>query len=84
MPRGRAPKKVNKAKRKATSKRIANRRAANKAKANQIAERNRDNARSGGNRGPDVRSEGMTGRDKGILAASTKTRNSNTSHIFLD
>ena len=76
MPRGRAPKKVNKAKRKATSKRIANRRAANKAKANQIAERNRDNARSGGNRGPDVRSEGMTGRDQGILAASTKTRNS--------
>ncbi len=76
MPRGRAPKKVNKAKRKATSKRIANRRAANKAKANQIAERNRDNARSGGNRGPDVRSEGMTGRDKGIMAASSSTKRS--------
>jgi|9_EtaG_2_1085328.scaffolds.fasta_scaffold15039_2 hypothetical protein len=64
------------AKRQATARRAAKRRAANKAKANQIAERNRDFARSGGNRGPDVRSEGMTGRDKGIMAASTKTRNS--------
>jgi len=76
MPRGRAPKKVNQAKRRRVSKRVSNRRAANKAKANQIAERNRDRARSGGNSGADVRSEGMTGRDKGILAASTKTRNS--------
>jgi len=64
------------AKRQATARRAAKRRAANKAKANQIAERNRDFARSGGNKGPDVKSEGMTGRDKGILAASTKTKNS--------
>jgi len=75
MARGRRGGKAS-AKRKATAKRVAKRRAANKAKANQIAERNRDFARSGGNRGPDVRSEGMTGRDQGILAASTKTRNS--------
>ena len=76
MPRGRAPKKVNKAKRKATSKRIANRRAAKKAKANQISSRNIDNARSGGNSGADVRSDGMTARDKGIMAASSGTKRS--------
>jgi len=76
MPRGRAPKKVNQAKRRRVSKRVSNRRAANLAKAKQIAEINQDNARSGSNNGPDVRDEGMTGRDKGILANSTKTRNS--------
>ena len=64
------------AKRKATAKRVSNRRAAKKAKANQISSRNIDRARSGGNRGPDVRSEGMTGRDRGIMAASAGTRRS--------
>ena len=76
MPRGRAPKKVNQSKRRRVSKRVSNRRAANIAKANQIAERNRDNARSGGNSGADVRSEGMTARDKGIMASSAGTRRS--------
>jgi len=69
------------AKRQATARRAAKRRAANKAKANQIAERNRDFARSGGNRGPDVRSEGMTGRDKGIMAASSGGRNKQIKNI---
>ena len=64
------------AKRKATAKRVSNRRAAKKAKANQISSRNIDRARSGGNRGPNVRSEGMTGRDRGIMAASAGTRRS--------
>ena len=64
------------AKRKATAKRVSSRRAAKKAKANQISSRNIDRARSGGNRGPDVRSEGMTGRDRGIMAASAGTRRS--------
>jgi len=64
------------AKRQSTARRVAKRRAGNRARDQQISNRNIDFARSGGNRGPDVRSEGMTGRDKGIMAASAGTRRS--------
>ena len=63
------------AKRQATARRVAKKRTANRAKANQIAERNRDRARSGGNRGADIRTGGeSTGRERGIAAANTYNR----------
>ena len=64
------------AKRQATARRVANRRAGNRARDQQISDRNRDRARSGGNSGADVRSDGMTARDRGIMAASAGGRNS--------
>ena len=64
------------AKRQATARRVANRRAGNRARDQQISDRNIDRARSGGNSGADVRSDGMTARDRGIMAASAGGRNS--------
>ena len=64
------------AKRQATARRVAKRRAGNRARDQQISNRNIDRARSGGNSGADVRSDGMTARDRGIMAASAGGRNS--------
>jgi len=69
MARGRRGGKAS-AKRKATAKRVSNRRTAKKAKANQISSRNIDRARSGGNSNADIRTGGSsTGREKGIMAS---------------
>ena len=64
------------AKRQSTARRVAKRRAGNRARDQQISNRNIDRARSGGNSGADVRSDGMTARDRGIMAASAGGRNS--------
>ena len=69
MARGRRGGKAS-AKRKATAKRVSNRRTTKKAKANQISSRNIDRARSGGNSNADIRTGGSsTGREKGIMAS---------------
>ena len=70
------------AKRQATARRAANRRAGNRARDQQISDRNRDRARSGGNSGADVRTGGSsTGREKGIAAANRYDRNKRENNL---